>query len=154
MLRIGSGTMKNRYLWGTIVIVIILTAYIVLNSYHCFILKFTSFPKKIEKILINKQYDIVFLYGGNLCGICPSGHFLNKISENKYIIYIVPCDFSIYDIENLRYTFKIKNEIITGDTEINDFLKKISYCKNVSDFRKNFYLKLSGRKKIRKIILF
>ena len=107
-----------------------------------------------DNTITNNKWDGIFLYGKNLCGTCPAGGFIYRINENKNMIYIVSEDFSSYDMENLRYSFDIKGKVIKGETEINNFLKKITSCSKVNNIRKNFYVELEKNNKIKKIKMF
>ena len=146
--------MKKKYFPGILIILFIIAAYFLLNSYQCLVLKSMRFPSGVAKYLDNNTYKFVILYGKNLCGSCPVGTFLYNLSERKDVIYLVSDEFSVNDIENLEYTFNIKGQVKKGDIEVNAYLKKIASCVKADNIRNNFSLDLNKKKRIRGIEVF
>lgn len=132
-----------------------MAAYFVVNSYDCFILDLTAFPKILEKYLNGNNHDFVFLYGKSICGSCPAGRYIyNNLRRKREIIFLTPEDFSNNDINNLIDSFGLKGKIIKGDTEVRNFAIKIFSCAKVKESFKNIHFKLGENGKIRKIITF
>ena len=142
--------MNKKVIFGLAILLSIIFFYFITNSYHCIILNKMNLPKKIENIKNGKHYDLVLLNGKNLCGTCPSGEYIYKVSKKNDMIYVVPRHYTFNDIENFRYAFDIRGIIIKADFEIEELIKKISSCIKDKNSIRNFHLKLGVYKKIKK----
>jgi hypothetical protein len=146
--------MKQKAILGIIAALVIITSYVAAKSYDCLVLRFVSLPKELTDDLSSQNSAIVLLYGKNLCGTCPAGKFMYGISKDPNTTYLVPNDYSFYDIENLRYAFDINGKIFSSGGEIEHLLRRISRCKKVKNLSGNFYLQLRNGNKIKKIDVF
>jgi len=121
--------------------------------YPCFIIKFLSLSKQIGEKIDFKNRTILFLFG-SLCAECPSGEILYSFRKRPEIVFIVPSDFSEYDIRNRRELFLLKGEIIYADNEIENCLKKFSNCLRIDDWKSNYIVKTKSNKKISEVMQF
>ena len=122
--------------------------------YDCFILRFISLPRELTDDMGSEDGAVVLLYGKNLCGTCPAGKFMYRISGNRNIIYLVPDDYSSHEIENLRYTFDMSGKIVHSGREMENLLKRIKRCKKVKNSGANYYLLPRNGNKINTIEVF
>lgn len=106
------------------IILLIILAYYALNSFPCYLLKYKATPENITGPSENNIHYLVFLYGKKICSICPTGEFLLNICDREDILYFVPEDFSVHDVENLQSTYEIAGKITRGTSESVVFFKK------------------------------
>lgn len=146
--------MKQKVLLGIVTVAVAIILFIALKVLDCLVLGLISLPKELTLNLRGKDSAFVLLYGKNLCGTCPAGKFIYRISGDQNLKYLVPSDYSTYDIENLRYTFDISGEIVHSGQRTENLVKRIARCKKVKNLAGNFYLQLGKDNKIKRIEVF
>ncbi len=117
------------------------------NSLPCLMIKYTN---PFSNIVGQKSKIVVALFG-LISSSCPSGKIIHTLGKNKDVIFVVPEDFSVIDIENLRKKFNIKSKIKKAEPEMIRFLKNVERC-NKTQFV-NFLLYFQNGK-LKKITLF
>jgi hypothetical protein len=146
--------MKRKALLGVIVASVVIILFIAFNALDYLILRFVPLPKELTFNTPGKDSALVLLNGKSLCGTCPAGKFMYRISGDQNVKYLVPSDYSAYDIENLRYTFDIGGEIVHAGQKTENLTRRISRCKKVKNLAGNFYLQLGKHNKIKRIEVF
>jgi hypothetical protein len=119
----------------------------------CLSLKFAKPPEKISRIVSSSDTKIAFLYG-DFCGECPSGNFLYSLKDKKNIIFVVPPNFILNDMENLKELFSLEGKIIKGNSETEHLLKKIATCLKVDSWKNNFIADVKNEKRISSVKTF
>ena len=141
--------------YRVLIVVFFVGVALIINSFSCILLSINGTPKLISNNSKGEIAKIVFLYGENLCGTCPSGSFLWSIKDRQDIIFIVPKELNRYEKENLKNAFLLTGNVINGDSETEIFLKRLSSCSNNGNWKKNFYAELELKsKKFKKIKTF
>ncbi len=147
--------MKKPIVVRMLIVLAIVAIYLLLNSYHCIILRFSRFDVGYFPAKDSVMNYVALLYGKNLCSSCPAGRYLNSIIvEHPDILIIVPSSFTPNDVENLRQTFGIPGSIINGKEQLTPIIKKIAACAANKEAAKNFLLTLKNDGKILRATIF
>jgi len=67
------------------------------------------------------------------------------------MLYIVPSDFTNFDIENLQDVFQLKGKVIRGDNEVIVYIDKIAGCYGKRKRTTNIILQFDANKNVMKI---
>lgn len=133
---------------GIRVLFIVLTILIFFISYkfECLKLRLVSNPEFIEK---NDFSQVVYLRSSKgLCRDCPQGRFLLTTSRTAAPIFLVPRDFTDFDIENFKDVFQINTMVLRIDDQLSAYFNNILACYAKTAQNANILLHFDDKKRV------
>lgn len=101
---------------------------------------------ELEKLIDKKTSRIILLYGTISIG-CPIGNYIHSIKDREDIFFVVPPDYTMNEVDNLRRGLSIKGRIIRASNQnIELFVKKIAKHLKLDKWKWNFILEINNRK--------
>jgi hypothetical protein len=143
---------SHTIIFRLLFVVGIIVIFFVMSYYKCIKLSISATPGIITQI--KNKPEVILLYGPGVCGTCHPGRRLLSMKQKSDYTIIVPGSFTDADIYNLKDAFMIKGEVVRGNLEIEEYLKKIASCKELSDWQTNIFLELEKNGNIKKISQF
>jgi hypothetical protein len=145
----GKKKFKRLRILFIILIVFVFWAF---NYYPCLSLDLISLPQKLKNHKDIK--DALLLYGSGVCSSCSTGQYVYDLRERKDILFIVPSNFTQYEIKNLKDIFALKGTVMNGDEDVMSLVERINDCKDLNMWKANYHVRFGKNGKITSIKAF
>ena len=100
----------------------------------------------LEKLIDKKTTRIILLYGTISIG-CPIGNYIHSIKDREDILFVLPPDYTMNEVDNLRRGLSIKGRIIRATNQnIELFVKKVAKHLKLDKWKWNFVIDINNRK--------
>ena len=100
----------------------------------------------IEEFIDNSTSRVLFLFGIICVGGCPIGNYIQKIKNDRNVVYVLPLGNTANDIANFKRGLSIKGKIRIATEKNIEFVKLLAQKKEKEGFKWNFILELKDKK--------
>jgi len=101
---------------------------------------------ELENLIDKNTTRVILLYGVISIG-CPIGGYIHSIRDREDILFVLPSDYTMNEVDNLRRGLSIKGIIIrASDQNVELFVKKIAKHLKLDILKKNFILEINNGK--------
>ncbi|MDJ0837349.1 MAG: hypothetical protein QNK37_12595 [Acidobacteriota bacterium] len=112
--------------------------YLIVDQWPCLRFQLTETPEIIRAGMADQQTrEVVYLYGGNLCTVCPSGNELRTF-QDRAVLCVFEEEVGDGEIQNFMETYNIEGFAIRGNEEVAAYLKRMAACRGMESRRGNF----------------
>ena len=100
----------------------------------------------IEEFIDNSTSRVLFLFGIICVGGCPIGNYIQKIKNERNVLYVLPQESTANDIANFKRGLSVKGKIIIATEKNIEFVKLLAKKMEKEDFDWNYILELKDKK--------
>ena len=100
----------------------------------------------LEELIDDSTSRVLFLFGIICVGGCPIGNYIQKIKNEKNVVYLLPLGYKANDIANFRRGLSVKGKIVIATEKNVEFVKMLAQKMEKEDFKGNFILELKNKK--------